>query len=301
MQLRPKTIKVRNYNYYIMRKNINFQLSVFVLATLLASLTSCEDNKLARDMNGTWKGSFVTTYDDQSRENQDIYIKFDYVPSDTKDGGTYVEVRKGTINDVDVGVAKMNAGYCSYIKGEWEVLNGELEIKPDVSTLKVNINPDEVKVNYDNSWMTLENLYEEYGSSVYSRQEFISDMQKDVYKELFDEYKEDEDNADAASFQDLKVNGETMSFKTEDAGTITLHKTNENVVNIYNEVVSTGNAFNSRSDAASYNDYSDGSSGVDQSSSFDGTESDASSDDYDTESDNGMSSPDDMDGFEDDE
>ena len=252
-------------------------------------------------MNGTWKGSFVTTYDDQSRENQDIYIKFDYVPSDTKDGGTYVEVRKGTINDVDVGVAKMNAGYCSYIKGEWEVLNGELEIKPDVSTLKVNINPDEVKVNYDNSWMTLENLYEEYGSSVYSRQEFISDMQKDVYKELFDEYKEDEDNADAASFQDLKVNGETMSFKTEDAGTITLHKTNENVVNIYNEVVSTGNAFNSRSDAASYNDYSDGSSGVDQSSSFDGTESDASSDDYDTESDNGMSSPDDMDGFEDDE
>lgn len=185
-------------------------------------------------MNGTWKGSFVTTYDDQTKEKQDIYIKFDYVPSGTKDGGTYVEVRKGTINDVDVDVAKMNAGYCSYITGEWEVLNGELIIKPDVSTLKVNINPDEVKVNYDNSWMSLENLYEEYGSSVYSRQEFISDMQKDVYMELLDEYKEDADNSDEASFHDLKVNGGTMSFKAEDAGTITLHKTNENVVNIYN-------------------------------------------------------------------
>lgn len=217
-----------------MKKNLCLLPVLPVLAIALALLSSCEDDKLAKSMNGTWTGSIMISNDDQSKEKQDIYLKFNYIPSNDTSGGTYIEVRRAVVNGVDLDDAKMDVGYCSYIEGTWEVIAGALVTKPNVSTLKVNIDPQDVKIDYDNAWAALDGLYDEFSSLGYSRKEMASDLQKDLYTDLFHQYKEDENNDGEVTWYDLKVNGETMSFATDDIGTFTLHKTNEDIIKVFN-------------------------------------------------------------------
>lgn len=137
------------------------------------------------------------------------------------------------VNNIDLDDTKMDVGYISYIEGTWEVVVGALVTKPKVSTLKVSIDPNDVKIDYDNAWAELDGLYDEFSSLGYSRKEMASDLQKDLYTDLFHQYKEDENNDGEVTWNDLKVNGETMSFTTDDIGTFTLHKTNEDIKKVF--------------------------------------------------------------------
>ena len=204
------------------------------LAIIMAvCLTSCGDSSLAKSMDGTWKGRITTHYDDQSTEDEDIYLQFNYIESSDKDGGTYIEVREGNAKDIDLDDRKLNVHYTTYIKGEWEVLAGTLSMTPDVSTLKVNVNDDDVKMNYqsfDAAWSDFEDeLYSLGGSS----REFVSSIQKYLYTELFHEYKSDAETADDEFFDDLEVNEGVMSFTTGDAGKTTMKKVDVKVTDIY--------------------------------------------------------------------
>lgn len=216
--------------------NIKANTIFVLLTTTLAmfSLSSCEDNSLAKSMDGTWKGGITTKYDDQSTEDQDVYLKFTYKESDDKDGGDYVEVRNSKVQNVDLDDEKMSATYRTYIEGTWEIIAGELYMKPNVSSLKVSVSPEDVKISYNNMWAALDDLDDVISSLGFSRQEIVDDMQKDIYKDLFHQYKDDADNADEESFSDLKVNGGTMSFKSDDVGTITLNKVNVDINSVYN-------------------------------------------------------------------
>ncbi len=141
------------------------------------------------------------------------------------------------VNNIDLDDAKMDVGYLSYIEGTWEVIAGTLTTKPNVSSLKVNIDPKDVTIDYDNAWTALDDLYDEFSSLGYSRKELVNDIQKDIYTDLFHQYKEDENNSGEETFYDLKADGETMSFITEDIGTFTFQKTNEDIMKVFNSGV----------------------------------------------------------------
>lgn len=54
------------------------------------------------------------------------------------------------------------------------------------------------------------------------KDDFVREAQKDCYKELFHQYKQQ--NADDGGFVDLKVSATEMSFETSDLGRMTFHR-----------------------------------------------------------------------------
>lgn len=215
------------------RKTILTTVLVYLTIMMSFSLTSCQDNTLAKAMDGTWKGHITTHYDDQSIENEDIYIQFDYMESNEKDGGTYIEVRDCNAKDIDLDDTKLDVHYTTYIEGEWEVLAGTLSMKPDVSTLKVNVHPNDVKQNYQSVSAVLDNIADVMDIFGESTRGLVTAIQKQLYTNLFHEYKSEENNAEDEFFDDLDVNENAITFTTGDVGKTTLKKANVNVQDIY--------------------------------------------------------------------
>lgn len=99
-----------------------------ILISCLAFMSSCNDISLAEKLDGTWKGSVTISYDDQSKEVQEVYQKFKYFEDNIDNDGNIVEVRDCQVKDVDLDGMTMDVKYRTYISGTWEVLNGDLYI-----------------------------------------------------------------------------------------------------------------------------------------------------------------------------
>lgn len=202
----------------------------FVAILVVAMALSYGDINQAEKLDGTWKGSITISYDDQSKEEQDVYQKFDYSDDTVDNDGRIVEVRDCQVKDVDLDDMTMDVKYRSYINGTWEVLGGDLSIKYDVSTLKVKVNVDDVKLHYNN---TLAGLAALAGMlSGYSTYDIVNDLQKDLYKDLFHQYQEGVDDDGKILYPNLKVEDNTASYDASDVGTIHLVRTNVNINNI---------------------------------------------------------------------
>lgn len=193
-------------------------------------MLSCSDIKLAEKLDGTWKGSITISYDDQSKEEQVVYQKFDYSDETVDNDGRIVEVRDCQVKDVDLDDMTMDVKYRSYISGTWEILNGDLYIKYDVSTLRVKVNVDDVKLHYNNALAGLAALAGMLGG--YSPYDIVNDLQKDLYKDLFHQYQEGVDNDGEIGYPNLKVGDNNMSYDTSDVGTIHFVRTNVNINNL---------------------------------------------------------------------
>lgn len=206
---------------------------IFLFVVTVLTFTSCNDNTLARQLEGTWKGGVTISYDDQSKERQDIYLKFHYVESDYEDGGTVTETRYCHVKDVDLDDMTMDADYRTFIQGKYEILNGDLYIKYDVSTLKVELGVDDINLHYNNTLAALRTLAGMLGD--YTPYDIANDLQKEIYKDLFHQYQDDTDDDGEAAFLNLKVGANNMNFDTDDAGTVHLTKTKDSTNSVTTE------------------------------------------------------------------
>lgn len=202
-----------------------------ILISCLAFMSSCNDISLAEKLDGTWKGSVTISYDDQSKEVQEVYQKFKYFEDNIDNDGNIVEVRDCQVKDVDLDGMTMDVKYRTYISGTWEVLNGDLYIKYDVSTLKVKISPDDVELHENNALVGLALLAGMLGGN--TPYDIVNDLQKDLYKDLFHQYQESVDDDGEITYPNLKVEDNNASYDASDIGTLHLVRTNVNIDNIF--------------------------------------------------------------------
>lgn len=203
---------------------------ILILISCLAFLSSCDDINLAEKLDGTWKGSVTISYDDQSKEVQEVYQRFKYFEDNVDNDGNIVEVRDCQVKDVDLDGMTMDVRYHTYISGTWEVLNGDLYIKYDVSTLKVKISPDDVELHENNALVGLALIAGMLGG--YTPYDIVNDLQKDLYKDLFHQYSEDVDDDGETVLPNLNVSDDVISYESSDVGTVKLERTNVNLKSI---------------------------------------------------------------------
>lgn len=209
---------------------LGFVFKMLFVCLCVVDCTSCSDIKLAEELDGTWKGSVTISYDDQSKEVQEVYQKFKYFEDNIDNDGNIVEVRDCQVKDVDLDGMTMDVKYRTYISGTWEVLNGDLYIKYDVSTLKVKISPDDVELRENNALVGLALLAGMLGG--YTPYDIVNDLQKDLYKDLFHQYGEDVDDAGEIVLPNLNVSDDVISYESSDVGTVKLKRTNVNLKSI---------------------------------------------------------------------
>ena len=203
---------------------------VLVAILIFAMALSYGDINLAEKLDGTWMGSITISYDDQSKEEQDVYQKFDYSDDTVDNDGSMFEVRECNVKNVDLDDMTMDVKYHSYINGTWEVLDGDLSIKYDVSTLKVKVNVDDVKLHYNNALAGLAALVGMLGG--YTPYDIVNDLQKELYKDLFHQYQEGVDDDGRITYSNLKVEDNNASYDASDVGTLHLVRTNVNINSI---------------------------------------------------------------------
>lgn len=195
----------------------------FLLCCL--ALAACNDEKLAKQMEGTWCGSYKTAYDNGAKETIEKTITFHYDENDEwEDGGTFEEMLSGNAKDIELIFADgtMNCRYHSYIKGTWSVDFGDLYLTYNVTTLEVEINNRDVDLKLDR-------FADQLGMAGYMmetlsdpKDDIVKETKKTLYKDLFRQYKQH--NADEAAFGDLKVSANELSFETDDLGRMTFSK-----------------------------------------------------------------------------
>lgn len=205
-------------------KNILCYLSLFLIVTLC----SCKDTKIARDMNGTWKRSYVTSYEDGTKSHIDEQISFHYDAIDKeKDGGTFVEICTGQ-EEADEDEINAKYRWVSKIEGIWKIELGTLYQHYNLSTLEVEIGEDDVDLKIkDEAW-----LWNDWGelltAGLYAKHTIHENLKKETYKELFRSYKRlnNQDNQDIG-YSNVNINGNVLSYETGDIGIVKLYRVKE--------------------------------------------------------------------------
>ena len=207
---------------YFMERHILF------LVTAMLLLCSCNDSKIAKDMEGTWTRSYITSYEDGTKSHVDEQTTFNYDATDEeKDGGTFIEICTG---QEETEEDEINAKYrwVSKIEGTWKIEFGSLYQHYDLSTLEVEISKNDVNLKIkDEAW-----LWNDWGelltTSLYTKQTIHENLKKETYKELFHAYKRlnNQDNQNVG-FANVQVKDDVLSYETGDMGKVKFYRVKE--------------------------------------------------------------------------
>ena len=189
------------------------------------ALVSCDDEKLAKQLEGTWQGSYRTVYDNGAKETIEKTITFHYDKNDKwEDGGTFEEMLSGNAKDIELIFADgtVDCRYRSYIKGTWSIDFGDLYLKYNVTTLEVEINNRDVDLKLDHFMDQLDMAGYMLETFSDPKDDIVKEAKKTLYKDLFHQYSQHND--EEAAFGDVKVSSDELSFETEDLGRMTFRK-----------------------------------------------------------------------------
>lgn len=199
--------------------------SILLVSLILLFMCSCKDSEIAKNMEGTWKRSSVTSYDDGTKSYVDEQITFTYDATATEENdGTFTEISTGQEEEDE---DEINAKYrwVSKIEGTWKIEQGTLYMHYNLSTLEVEIGKDDVnlKIKYEawlwNDWAGL------LTAGQYSQQNIYKELKKETYRQLFRSYKSHNDqDYDNLGFSEVKINGNIMSYETSDMGKIKYYR-----------------------------------------------------------------------------
>ena len=118
----------------------------FVLISVSLLFTSCNDTKLAQQLDGIWTGGYNVSYDDGSKEHIKEILKFSFNDNSDNDNGTFTEVLEGKMHISDDD-GTMTCNYRSRIEGRYEVLTGDLYLYYNMSTLAVDVDENDIDLN----------------------------------------------------------------------------------------------------------------------------------------------------------
>lgn len=179
-------------------------------------LSSCNDAKLAEELEGNWHTDYSTSDKDGSKEKVDMVYEFEHIDSNSKNGGNFAERLFGALKNVELEDINGTVSYKyeSYIEGTWEVKEGDLHINYDLNTLEVEIDADDVKLNLRNALSEMALGLYVMGSMRDPIKDFVEETKKELYSTLYEQYKDERSDA----YRELKIEGNNMSFLTGDMG-----------------------------------------------------------------------------------
>jgi hypothetical protein len=209
-----------------------YKIYALLMMAVVFTLCSCNDSKIAKEMDGTWKGSYTTSYEDGTKSHVDEQITFTYDAADNeKDGGTFIEICTGQ-EEIDEDEINAKYRWVSKIDGTWKIELGDLYQHYDISTLEVEIGKDDVdlKIN-DEAWLW-NDWSDLFRTSLYIQQTIYKNLKKETYKTLFREYQEYNDQDDQEiGYVGVKINGSVLSFETNDLGRVKFYRVKEKASN----------------------------------------------------------------------
>lgn len=169
--------------------------------------SSCQDAKLAEQLDGTWHTSYMALDEDGVSYPEEQDVKFTHIKSDSKYGGRFVERVSAEINTEENDVS-MSYKLVSTISGEWEIFEGDLYMEYNLSSLGVEIQ----NMSVDNA-LFFSLLGIDFNNMV------AKEIRKSAYHEMYKTYQSsNKDNDNGYCFLDLSVDGNTMSYSTADLG-----------------------------------------------------------------------------------
>lgn len=200
-------------------------ISICAAIFLSLSLSSCDDARLSKELQGSWKSDMTTTLADGTKCEEEFYMTFNHVESSGKDGGEYTETRIGKANFEEDGMfAKVE--YTITVNGEYEVLVGDLNIKYHTSTLDVSIDKVNFGASKDADFFTQANMLGSVmdGSWSETRRLMKQQAKQELYQACYEQYQESNENE--KGYGNMKIEGNTLSFDTDDMGRVNFTKSN---------------------------------------------------------------------------
>ena len=192
-------------------------------------LSSCEDAKLAKAVDGKWETNITMKDEYGTPYTQRQIYDFRYEDSGDKDGG---RVTEHTITSMTEEVDDTEVSYTatSTIKGEWEVIFGDLYFTYNLSTLDVAITNVDYQIS-ENADLSTRMDYAEavigmalLGQELIDKDELAEEIRKNAYQSFYESYELDNNDEEGSYYEDLKVAENTMSFHTADMGQMELKR-----------------------------------------------------------------------------
>lgn len=206
-----------------MRRTFYHRTYVTFVILLVLMLCSCKDSKIAKDMEGTWKRSYVTSYENGTKSHVDEQISFHYDATDKKkDGGTFVEMCTGQ-EETDEDEISAKYRWVSKIEGTWEIKMGNLYQYYNMSTLEVKIGKDDVDWKINDIW-----LWDDWLGLMKDMLDIYKELKKEVYRQQFNIYENinNQYNEDIG-FLDVRIKGDVLSYETSDMGRLEYYRVKE--------------------------------------------------------------------------
>lgn len=203
-------------------------LKTVLYGIVVVVLCSCKDTKIAKDMEGTWKRSYVTSYEDGTKSHVDEQVTFTYDASDEEnDGGSFVEICTGQ-EEVDEDETNTKYRWVSKIEGTWKIELGTLYQRYNLSTLEVEIGKDDIDMKIkDEAWLW-NDWWNLLTAGLYAKQNILENLKKETYKELFRSYqRQNTAYKQDLGFNDVQIHGNVMSYETGDMGRVKLYRVKE--------------------------------------------------------------------------
>ena len=189
---------------------------VALVLMALFCLCSCNDIKLAEQLDGTWQTSYEN-YNEGLVENITETVTFNYDEDSWEDDGTFVKMLSGRIDDIDFDEDfTCDCKYLARVTGRWSVDQGNLSLIYDISTFELKFNRDDVTINTS--------IYLSSTDRRGLQEAIVEDLRSHLQGELRNQFIES--NEDGWYYENLKVSGNKMSYNTSDYGRIEFQKIN---------------------------------------------------------------------------
>lgn len=188
-----------------------------LLLTVCMTYSSCKDNQIAKDIQGTWSRDFIDD-DDGIKMRSKETITFAYV-EDELIGGTFDERKDGIFDTEmeDIEDSYIRISLYSTIKGTYEILDGDLYLKYDVNSLKLNLSPDDIELDIKD-----EDFLKEMKQTEMSIDELKVVLAEEWKETFLEEVRKGYlDNHPDGAYPDVKIEGKQLSFTTADQGVLT--------------------------------------------------------------------------------
>lgn len=204
-------------------------LFFFLFTMTCFILSSCEDAKLAKAVDGKWEANITLKDEYGTPYTQRQIYDFKYQESNDKNGGIVTE---STITSMTEEVDDIEVSYTatSTIKGEWEVIFGDLYFTYNLSTLDVAITNVDYQLSENADFSTKMDYAEAaigmalLGQELINKDELTEDIRKNAYQSFYEDYESSNNEGDGSYYEDLKIGNNVMSFKTSDIGRMELKR-----------------------------------------------------------------------------
>ena len=201
-------------------KKIEYIYGVALMLLITSIFYSCEDNKLAKEMEGTWTTSYISSYEDGTKSYIDEQVTFKNENSD-KGGGSFFEIRTGK-EELDEDEINIKYRWISRIEGTWSIDLENLVLNYNMSTLEVEVGKEDVNFDFKgeaylwNDWGTL------IMNGFYLNNNLYKELKKSCYKDLFQYYAKAREytKENGLTFYNIQIKGSILSFETDDLGRI---------------------------------------------------------------------------------